>query len=676
MTAEARQAAFARIAAIVAAAQPLERPAYAEHARGSDRRNKVRRAAERPAPGPLDAVANEGENPSLPHPPAGQSPPAGGAAAPAPAAGGVAAESKSSQTGGMGGKPGGGQGARSAQRDRDARKVAGSAEREADPHPAAQARPPSPLQGEGRKAAPPGEDGAALDRRLAFFPLTDLSNAERFRERNRGKFIWCGAIGWYWWDGRRWSREGAEERIKIAEHMTVRGIQDEADAIAGTPLDKEMGTKGKGAGERTIMLSDMLRGWGRASEANSRITPIGTNAAVYLAVQPGDLDADPFAVNVLNGTLRIVRPLSPGEGEREDGDGYVRFTPHDPADLITRLAPVDYDPNAPRVRFDQFIAEVQPQHATRRSLQAWKGYALTGDMTEQKLAVLWGKGKNGKSVFEEVTAFVAGDYCATTPIETFLAEGRGRNAGQATPELAVLPGVRMLRTSEPKKGASLDEGLIKLVTGGEVIMARHLNRGYFNFYPSFKLTISGNYRPKIAGADEGIWRRVVLIPWPVTIAKDKQDKYLAANLREEASGILNWMLDGLRDWLDHGLVLGDEVEAATAEYRRDSDQLGRFLEACTVSTVGDRVQSSVLHGVFNAWSKANGLNEWKGRGFSEAMTERGWKKDKSSVVYFLDLRLLKSVSDFLDHDGNPRVRAADDPGGLLGAGGLGDDTTF
>jgi len=145
----------------------------------------------------------------------------------------------------------------------------------------------------------------------------------------------------------------------------------------------------------------------------------------------------------------------------------------------------------------------------------------------------------------------------------------------------------------------------------------------------------------------------VLVPWPVTIAKEKPDKHLATKLRNEASGILDWMLDGLRDWLDNGLTLGEEVETATAEYRRDSDQLGRFLEACTEAAPGQRVQSTVLHDVFNAWSRANSLNEWKGRSFSDAMAERGFKRTKSSVVFFLDLKLTKARSDFVDHEGNP-----------------------
>jgi putative DNA primase/helicase len=484
-----------------------------------------------------------------------------------------------------------------------------------------------------------------LHRRLACFPMTDLGNAERFRERNLGKLLWCGAIGWFWWDGRRWCRDGVDERVRIAAHVTVRSLQDEATAIVGTDLDRPAPTKA----EPNRMLSDALRAWGRASEANSRLNHLAEQAQAYLAVLPGELDADRFAINVRNGTLRVRKNEGTGD--------YISFTTHDPENRITKLIPVDYLPEAECPLYDGFLADVQPEVTMQRFLHQWIGLSLTGDISEQRLCVFWGTGKNGKSVFIETAALIAGDYSDTVPIETFLAEGRGRSAGQATPDLAILPGVRMLRTSEPKRGAQFDEGLIKLVTGGEPLMARNLNLPYFRFYPSFKLTISGNHRPRIGGTDEGIWRRMTLVPWGVTIPEEKRDPHLVDKLRAEASGILNRYLDGLRDWLDHGLILPDEVTAATAEYRRDHDTLGRWLEECTERKEGERVQHSTALDLFNAWAIANSLSPWKGKGFTSAMTERGFRKTKSDITYFLDIRLTKSRSDYIDHDGRPVNRA-------------------
>jgi putative DNA primase/helicase len=393
-----------------------------------------------------------------------------------------------------------------------------------------------------------------------------------------------------------------------------------------------------------VLYSDKIASWGRVSEALNKLGALSKRGAPYFAIGVEKLDADKMKINVNNGTLVVAR--------RSEGD-YVSFKPHDPADLITKVSPVDYLPGAECPEYDKFIARVQPLEAMRVFLHQWLGLSLTGDVSEQKLAFLYGKGSNGKSVLIDAVSFVAGDYGETVPIETFLDQGKSRNAGQATPDLAILPGVRMLRTSEPEKNSRLAEAMIKLVTGGEPIQARHLNRDFFKFYPQFKLTISGNYRPGISGADEGIWRRLRLVPFGVFIPKAERDIRLSEKLRAEASGILNRLLDGLRLWCDKGLIEPEAVTMATAEYRSASDPLGRFLSTCVDDSAGDRVQSSVLYQVFEAWCKSSGESTWKQKGFSMAMEERGYKRLHSNVTWFLDIKLLRYVHDFVDDHGAP-----------------------
>lgn len=484
------------------------------------------------------------------------------------------------------------------------------------------------------------EEGARLlaavadDDRLAFFPLTDLGNAERFAARYAGRLLHVDEIGWLAWDGRRWAREGADNVVSKAVHDTVRCIQDEAEAIRGTDRDTILEEKKDGV----VMLSDKLAHWGRASESASRLKAIAQHGAPYMGAKASQLDRDPFRINVMNGTLHIRR----GDGD----DDPIQLRPHDPADLITKLAPAVFDPAARCPTYDRFMLEVQPSPDVRRFLHQWGGYSLTGDTGEQKLLFLYGKGRNGKSTLVDTWGAVAGDYGETVPIETFVDQGRGRNAGAATPDLALLPGVRFLRTSEPEKGAKLAEALIKLVTGGEPIQARHLNRDYFKFKPGFKLTMSGNYRPSISGTDEGIWRRVVLVPWSITV--QKPDATLPSKLEAEASGILNRLLDGLRDYLDGGLAVPDVVSTATADYRDDSDPLGRFLATCVVAEIGSRVQSSVMHRVFSAWARGSGASEWSPKGLAMALKERGFRSKQSNVMFWLDIRLTRSEIDFAD----------------------------
>lgn len=504
-----------------------------------------------------------------------------------------------------------------------------------------------PLGG-GRGAGAGGRDDGPEDERLAWLPLTDLGNAERFARRNRGKLLFVAALGWLAWDGRRWARDGADELVTRAVHVTVRKIQDEAKALAASDDDSIVSeTKGK-----VTMLSDKVAAWGRASEAAAKLKPIPMQAAPYLAVAAGDLDADPWRINVLNGTLHI---------RREAGDtDPVELRQHDPDDLITKLAPVAFDPEAGCPIYDRFLGEVQPQAEMRTFLHQWGGYSLTGDVGEQKLCFFYGKGKNGKSTLVDAWGHVAGDYGETVPIETFLDQGRGRNAGAATPDLAILPGVRFLRTSEPEKGAKLAEALIKLVTGGEPIQARHLNRDYFKFRPAFKLTMSGNYRPAIDGTDEGIWRRLVLVPWLFTIPKAEIDRGLPGKLAREGSGILNRLLDGLRDYVDRGLVWPEVVTEATEAYREDSDPLGKFLAIAVMPETGGRVQVTQFHRVFIAWARSAGEKEWTPKGLASAMKERGFRSKQSNVMWWLDCRLTVTEHDFDEGDTRPAPPPYDD----------------
>ena len=495
-----------------------------------------------------------------------------------------------------------------------------------------------------------GGDGGDLNLRLAFLSHTDVGNAERFRERNRGKLRFCPAIGWLAWDGKRWGREtagrkgGLGRNVKAAAHVTARAIQDEAEALRKSGCDVEVAVRNK----EPVMMSDQLASHGRKSEQAKALSAMADQAEPYLHVSAEKLDADPYKINVANGTLVISKSA--------EVDNII-FKPHDPADLMTKCSPVVYDKDAECPIFDDFFAYVQPKPENRRFLLQWQGLSLTGDVTEQKLLVNYGNHPpNGKSTFTDICAYIGGDYNKTVPIETFLNDGRSRSAGQASPDLAMLPGVRQLRTSEPNKGAKLDETLIKLATGGEQILARHLREEFFPFYPQFKLTISGNYRPKIDGADEGIRRRVELMPWEVTVPADRIDPQLGEKLRAEASGILNRLLDGLRDWLDHRLIFPGDVVEATQDYFRDSDPCGRFIEACTAPSPDDRVRSGEMHAVFGAWAKASameGSRAWSQKGLAMALKEHGFKSKHSDGMWWLGVKLTKRVDDFVDFDGKP-----------------------
>jgi len=540
-------------------------------------------------------------------------------------------------------------------------------------HKTFRGRPGARSANRARWGGPPnkyGEGADALNRWLAFFPMTELGLIERYVQRQKHRLKFCDAIGWLLWNGQWWARSGALGAAVSAGHDVVRAIQDEAESIRDTEFDEIIAiklAKKKGDDDEEIWLSDQLEMFGRICETKAKMT-LHEHASPYLAVEVEQLDADPFAINLLNGTLMVRRhPFAdalPAGWTRVNP--HIRLKPHDQADLITKVMPVRFDAAADCARYDKFMEVVQPSGAMRDFLDEWNGYSLTGDVSEQKLVFHYGTGKNGKSTELAVRLALSGDYGKSIPIETFVNEGKARSAGQATPDLAMLRRVRALATSEPEKGWKLNEALIKMLTGGDEVPVRELHRAYFMLRPEFKLTISGNFKPNISGgeAESGIWRRMVLVLWAVKISRAQQDPHLIDKLKAEGSGILNRWLSGLSRWLERGLVLPDEVTQATEQFRVDSDPLGRFLAECTRPNEQASVQSAVLHSLFCAWCKVVGEREWTPTGFGRAMIERGFVKHKNSTHYWLGIETIKTVNNFLDFEGKPLVEkgvpAADD----------------
>jgi len=392
-----------------------------------------------------------------------------------------------------------------------------------------------------------------------------------------------------------------------------------------------------------LARAKQLRAWGRKSESNKGIAAIAPNAKPYLDVNVRELDADGMKLNVLNGTLVFDRSIP----------GYIELRPHDPADLITRLAPVEYDPDAQCPIYDDFMARVQPLAEMRSFLHRWMGYSLIAGAGEQKFCVFYGTGRNGKGTFVELCCAIAGDYAEYVPIETFLQGHWQMSGAQARPDLMLLHNVRMVRSVEPDDGVRFNEALIKQITGGDPVQARDLNRPMVRFRPHMKLTISANHRPAVRGGDEGIWSRIKLVPWDQFIPDAERDRDLLKKLQAEASGVLNRLLDGLRQWFDIGLAFPEAVERATAEYREDSDIIGQFLAECTEAKEGARVQSSHLHRVLIAWQKARGDRQWSNKAMTGALLGRGLRKKKSNGEWWLGLDRVRCEDDFIGGDDKP-----------------------
>lgn len=493
---------------------------------------------------------------------------------------------------------------------------------------------------EGRGAGGASDDGD-IDMACAWLPRTDLGNAQRFTKRYGDHFLYVEQWGWLAWDGRRWNTDEADAILSRSVHLTIKAIAREAKAFKESGADTMVDVK------KGIWVSDKIAGWCLASQGNAHVACIANLAKAYLTASPDSFDAEPLLMNVANGTLRFAK---------HDTNDYVQFGPHRRSDRMTKITPVSYDSKAQCPLYDKFLNRVQPDDKMQRHLHAWGGVSLTG-LPVARLAFWYGKGRNGKSTLIDCWAHVMGDYSQTIPIESFLDQGRMRRGGEASPDIASLPGIRCLRTSEPEKGAQLAESMVKLVTGGEPLRARHLNRDFFEFRPAFKLTMQGNYRPKVVGTDEGFWRRMLLVPWLVTIPEEEVDAQLPEKIKLEAPGILNRLLDGLRYFLDKGISPTDEIVEATAEYRHDSDPVGEFLADCcelrqpvvdeaTGKKTEWRVPAKEIYETYVAHARAHGERPWGHKAFSRGLQDHGIRKIKSSGIYYTGIWMAKGKADF------------------------------
>ncbi len=216
--------------------------------------------------------------------------------------------------------------------------------------------------------------------------------------------------------------------------------------------------------------------------------------------------------------------------------------------------------------------------------------------------LLWGQGANGKTTMLEVIAHVLGDYAKASEFTTFVAKKDARTG--ATPELAMLRGARFVSATEGEKQHKLAESLVKQLTGGDTISARHLFCEYFQFQPQFKLWLGTNHKPEISGTDDGIWRRICLIPFTVSFA-DNPDLQLKEKLKREAPGILAWMVRGLVEWRKHGLMEPEEVKAATANYRADEDLIVRFMSDVLREDTDARTGAREMFTEYERWCRDN-----------------------------------------------------------------------
>lgn len=454
------------------------------------------------------------------------------------------------------------------------------------------------------------------------YSLDDTGNARRFADLY-GDRVRYNPIDrcWLIWNGRIWAKDDTMQVKLLCDKM----LDDMERSLFGT----------HDMGNAEAMRKHIAKS--RSSRAKEALIKESQHLP-GVPVLPGQLDRNRGLLNVENGIVDLSRQ---------------RLIEHDRGRYITRMAGVSYDESADCPVWRAFIRSVTGgDDSLAQYLQVMVGYMLSGSVREQCLFFLFGDGSNGKSTFLDAISEMFGTYAMNTQSETITSQ---KHSGGARSDIARLKGARLVTVSESEEGASLDESLVKQLTGGDTITARFLYGKEFEFRPEFKIIMATNHKPKIKGTDTGIWRRIRLVPFTQNIPEDKQDLQLPEKLRAEKPGILNWALEGLRMWLINsengkrrGLPRCQAVLDATKEYRTEQDRLTMFLEDCVYDAAGRSLQAGIFYRIYQKWCDENGerypMNSTK---FGREVSKLYEKRQTMRFAEYKDIALTEDGRKYL-----------------------------
>lgn len=456
---------------------------------------------------------------------------------------------------------------------------------------------------------------------------SDVGNADRFVDLYGGVVRWCPARkSWLLWNGERWAWDERGELVKLA-HKTARSIYRDAENEPGPDKQKQIAK------------------FALASQNEARINAMMNQSKPYLAVGMDELDTDRWVLNFQNGTMDL-----------KSG----KLKAHDPADLITRILPVGYDPNASAPRFERFLKETLVDDAVIRFVKRYSGYTATGITRERMLAILYGSGKNGKTTLVELLQDALGDYATNTDVETLLIK-KNQTVGN---DVAALKGARFVSASEVEHNRRLAESKVKQLTGRDTVTARFLFGEFFDFIPEFKLWLSTNNKPVILGTDDAIWDRLRLIPFNVRFDGPSAEANLPEQLRAELPGVLAWIVEGCLEWQEHGLQEPEQVTEATKQYREEMDTLAAFIEERCVIREDAIAPATPLYKQYRMWCDDAGEKPETQKMFGMRLRDRGFENGKIKSGPNKDRKGWFGMGIRADDPGPDDPPGADDDGGV------------
>lgn len=454
----------------------------------------------------------------------------------------------------------------------------------------------------------------------------DMGNGYLFADwyKEKVRFV-PEAKTWFIYNGKVWERDVGGLR---AMHL----CKELADALHIYALSIE-------DEKQRISYSEATSKWQRRAY---RETVLKDAADVYPA-SLSEFDRDPHLLNCQNGTLDLRNRA---------------FRPHDPRDMLTMIANVDYDPEARCERWERFIEEImQGDQEKAVFLQKAMGYALTGDTRHECLFFFYGPtSRNGKSTTIEPIMHMMGDYGKTAKPDTIALKQNPDGRGPSE-DVARLAGARFVNIPEPPKNMMLSAALVKTMTGGDTVTARFLNENSFQYRPQFKLFINTNHLPSVTDTTLFSSGRVKIIPFEKHFTEQERDEGLKELFLqpENQSAILNWCLEGLCLLRETGLNMPESVRAATEDYRQSSDKTGRFLEEEMEADPLAETKTSETYTRYQEWCGRNGYKAENMQNFKSNLANlavirrkrpEGGGRDSSPTTFLLGFRLRENPCDF------------------------------
>lgn len=459
----------------------------------------------------------------------------------------------------------------------------------------------------GVQAAPMTDDAnAELRAKLLGYAVEhedgQVALAYYFAAAALGRCMFVPGLGWHVYDGARWRRDEDGGDVKAI-------MLDALRETARTSVPELWKLKTASAIRGALEVAESIEG---------------------IRVFHAELDADPWVLNCMNGTLSLKT---------------FDLRPHDPADRLTKVTNAPFDPDAAAPTWEGFLARSLPDPEVRAFVQRFSGMGLVGVQLLHALLVHHGLGRNGKGVFYAARGHVLGDYYYHAPSDLFEVTRGGGGANAAKPAFLALRGCRSVTISETAKDMRVDTALLKALTGGDKITTRALYETVqVSFTPAYSMEMITNYMPQLPADDMAVWARILAVPWDVVIPEAERDPMLGEKLEAEAAGILAWMVAGLREYNARGLDAPDAVKAKTDSYQEDQDDFKRFLEECCegAPTKADELTVSKLRKAYTDWAASELIARSKilnSKEFSAALEKHGHVITKAMQGMVCGLRL-------------------------------------